>query len=320
MIDIITLNKDVYDYSNTDNLSDLKNNKNLCWVRCLNPNDSEINEIKELFDLDSEDVEELYDFLKDGIRPRAVKEDYVKVIYSVPYNDDGDIVTEPIIFLTIKNIVVSVERRKLPLFERVVKMTKKSKHKFMFKMSPIAFISEYIDRINDLFLTNINIISSRTDVITSRNIKLTTNQIDSIFSASTTLAFFNQSIMANLETLNTLRKMHYRNIREKERDLFNDLYHDVLQILDAEKVQREVIMNIFNIQDIIYTNQLNQFMKKMTSLALIVMIPTLITGIYGMNIKGLPFANSNYGFAIVMGFMTVFTICLYLIFKKIDWV
>ena len=48
-------------------------------------------------------------------------------------------------------------------------------------------------------------------------------------------------------------------------------------------------------------NRLNNVMKYLTSITLVMAIPTVISGLYGMNVNGngMPFANSYYGFAIV---------------------
>jgi magnesium transporter len=102
-----------------------------------------------------------------------------------------------------------------------------------------------------------------------------------------------------------------------DREAFADIYFDALQILDTLKIQREMIMNIFNIQSIISSNQMNWFMKKLTALALIIMIPTLISGIYGMNVDNLPFADQGFWFVIVVMFFV--TGMLFFMFKKFDW-
>ena len=59
-------------------------------------------------------------------------------------------------------------------------------------------------------------------------------------------------------------------------------------------------------------------MKYLTSITLVMAIPTIISGIYGMNVRseGMPGANSPYGFAIVCGAMVVICIIALLLLKK----
>jgi magnesium transporter len=319
MIDVLYANREKIEIKE---LKDAKgiDSKKFVWIRAVSPQEDEIITIEKLMNFDDDDAEDFRDFLKEGARPRLTKEDYVEIIYSVPFYEDGDLITEPIIIYVYKNFVLTVERNKIPICEKIVLFAKRNKGKYLFKKNTSFFASEIIDRINDEFLSNVNKIASRTDIITSKNIQLNEQQIDSIFSASTTLSFFNQAILANIEVLNGLKKLHHKSFKADDRETFNDIYFDALQILDTEKVQREVIMNVFNMQSIISSNKINEFMKKLTSLALIIMIPTLITGIYGMNLNWLPFAGHENGFGYIVAIMALITITTYLVFKKIDWV
>ncbi|MFP4111622.1 MAG: magnesium transporter CorA family protein [Candidatus Woesearchaeota archaeon] len=320
MLEAITYKTDGMDIKEISLLNDIPKTKKIIWIRAVNPDKKEVDIIINKLGWEKEDSEEVFDFLAEGDRPRLTKEDYIEIIYSVPHYEDGDTTTEPIVIYLKDNFLITIERKRLKVCEQIYKAAKRNKMKFLFKKNNVLFLSELIDHINDQFLANVNTISSRTDLIASKNKKMTTSQIEAISSASTTLAFFNQAIMANIEVLNGLKKLYHKLFKKDDREIFNDIYFDALQILDAEKVQREVIMNIFSLQNIISNNHLNEFMKKLTSLALIIMIPTLITGIYGMNINGLPVSDNTWSFPIVMGFMTVITVIIFLIFKKIDWV
>jgi magnesium transporter len=321
MYDIIRVSREEYEFFKLENVNDLANQKRFFWIRFVQPSQEEIEFIEKVLSFEPEDTEDLKDFLKEGGRPVLSKESFIEVIYSVPYTEsDGDIVTEPIAIYIKKNFVLTIEKKALPACEKIIKLISKKKARYLFKKNTIFFLAQLIDKINDEFLFNVNKIASRTDILSSRTDKLTEKQIDSISSASTTLAFFNQAIIANIEVLNGLRKMHHRSFTDDDRDTFNDLYSDARQVLDVEKVQREVIMNIFNLQSIISTNHINEFMKKLTSLALIITVPMLISGIYGMNINGLPFATHKFSFWIIMGIMAIITTIIYIIFKKIDWV
>ena len=65
---------------------------------------------------------------------------------------------------------------------------------------------------------------------------------------------------------------------------------------DDIKGTRELFSSILD-------NRLNNAMKYLTSITLLMAVPTVISGLYGMNVRadGMPFANSTAGFAIVLG-------------------
>ena len=103
----------------------------------------------------------------------------------------------------------------------------------------------------------------------------------------------------------------------KNKEDFTELYYDALQIFDAAKVQREILLHLFSLQSIISTAKLNEYLNRLTVLALIIMIPTLISGVYGMNIP-LPFMHSPHAFYIVIGFMLAATLIGLGIFKILE--
>ena len=65
-------------------------------------------------------------------------------------------------------------------------------------------------------------------------------------------------------------------------------------------------------------NRLNNVMKTLTSITLIMAVPTVISGIYGMNVntEGMPFAGLPFGFAIICGLMVVVCIVMMAFLKK----
>jgi magnesium transporter len=67
------------------------------------------------------------------------------------------------------------------------------------------------------------------------------------------------------------------------------------------------------------SNRLNQTMRTLTALTIGLMIPTLIAGIYGMNLNFVEFQQWEYGFPIVVTGMLVSGLAVLAIFKFIDW-
>ena len=68
----------------------------------------------------------------------------------------------------------------------------------------------------------------------------------------------------------------------------------------------------------VISNNLNIVMKLLTTITLVMSIPTMIASFYGMNVLGIPFAMHPQGFWIVIGFTAVLSLVLTLIFSKKD--
>ena len=59
-------------------------------------------------------------------------------------------------------------------------------------------------------------------------------------------------------------------------------------------------------------------MKLLTTITLVMAIPTMVASFYGMNVRGIPFAEHPHGFWIVLGFTAVVSMVVTLIFSKKD--
>jgi magnesium transporter len=66
-------------------------------------------------------------------------------------------------------------------------------------------------------------------------------------------------------------------------------------------------------------NQMNTIMKKLTSWAGIILVPTLIAGIYGMNFSSMPELRWSLGYPLALGTMALSALILYVVFKKKEW-
>lgn len=301
-----------------EKLSDTKSNT-FSWIRVVEPKKDELEIVAEFLSLDEAEKEDLQSFLEEGDRSHVDKDRFVRVVYSVPIIENKEIFTEEIMLFSKKEVLLTIERKKLRVCEQLYSRAEKQQGKYLFKKNAGFFFSELIDEITARFFHHVNKIESNIDILAGKNKLLTTKQIEEISSANTTLSFFNQATLANIEVLNSLRKMYHASFTTDDRNAFNTIYEDTRHILDALKIQREMIMNIFNIQSIISSNQMNVFMKKLTAIALIIMIPTLISGIYGMNIDVLPLSTGPFSFFFVVGIMALITAILFVVFKHSDW-
>jgi magnesium transporter len=100
---------------------------------------------------------------------------------------------------------------------------------------------------------------------------------------------------------------------------FHDVYDRVLRVGDLVEAQRDLLTGLLEANLAVTSNQLNQVMKKMTSWGAILIVATLIAGIYGMNFRHMPELRWEYGYALALGLMAVSTFLLYRMFKRRDW-
>jgi magnesium transporter len=109
-------------------------------------------------------------------------------------------------------------------------------------------------------------------------------------------------------------------IIDAEHQLYvRDTYDHVARLLDSVETQRDLLNNTLDIYLSSVANRTNEVMKVLTVLGTIALPAIAISGIYGMNLKGLPFQDSPHG-AIYVGFLTVFaTFLLLYILRRMKW-
>lgn len=106
------------------------------------------------------------------------------------------------------------------------------------------------------------------------------------------------------------------------RDLWpflRDIYDHVARNLDTVEVQRDLLSGAMEIYLSAQAQRTNVVMKVLTVLSTIALPALVISGIYGMNLQGMPWASNPHGAWDAMGVMAATTTALLLLLHKMDW-
>jgi magnesium transporter len=101
--------------------------------------------------------------------------------------------------------------------------------------------------------------------------------------------------------------------------LLQDVYDHSLRIADLIESQRDLLTGLLEAHLAVVSNRMNDVMKKTSSYGAILLVSTLIAGIYGMNFRYMPELRFHYGYFYALGVMVVATVLLYAQFKKRGW-
>jgi magnesium transporter len=124
-------------------------------------------------------------------------------------------------------------------------------------------------------------------------------------------------ILPMREVLNTITRRDSE-LSGELRPYFEDLYDHVLRAGEWTESLRDMISSVFETNLSLADTRLNTVMKKLTSWAAIIAIPTAVTGFYGQNVPYPGFAQHS-GFYMSSGIMIALVIGLYMAFKRKDW-
>jgi magnesium transporter len=100
---------------------------------------------------------------------------------------------------------------------------------------------------------------------------------------------------------------------------YRDVLDHVIRASDFADNIRDLLTSALEAQLSQISNRMNQVMKSLTSWGAIILVPTLIAGIYGMNFQGMPELHWAIGYPLALGLMVVSAGGLYLAFRRKGW-
>ena len=131
------------------------------------------------------------------------------------------------------------------------------------------------------------------------------------------LVYFNTSIRGNMTLLVRLRTL-FQNSGLIDKDMIEDVDIELQQALNTVKVYSDILSGTMDAFASIISNNLNVIMKRMTSTSIILMLPTFIASLYGMNVA-LPFEHRAWAFTFIAALCVLFSVGAFFLFRRIKW-
>jgi magnesium transporter len=100
---------------------------------------------------------------------------------------------------------------------------------------------------------------------------------------------------------------------------YQDLYDHLVRVLDAVDLYRDLVVTTLDANLAVTSNALNAVMKRLTAFTVILMVPTLIAGIYGMNFRAMPELSQAWGYPFALALMAGSMIGLIWFFRSRSW-
>ncbi len=100
---------------------------------------------------------------------------------------------------------------------------------------------------------------------------------------------------------------------------YQDLYDHLVRVLDALDLYRDLVASALDANLSVTSNTLNAVMKRLTAFTVVLMLPTLLASIYGMNFVAIPGLRSTLAFWISIAVMALLMVATAAYFKLKDW-
>ena len=163
-----------------------------------------------------------------------------------------------------------------------------------------AFIVKILSRADIMFLRYLKEINRRTSSIQhelQQSIK--NNELIQLLNLEKSLEFFSTSLKSNQILLEKLKKTKCLTFDANDFDWLDDVVIDNRQAIEMTDTYSNILAGTMDAFASVISNNMNIVMKKLTIISLVMMVPTFITGFFGMNVK-LPFSESEWmGTAII---------------------
>lgn len=298
-------------------MSQLQEFEDNVWVRLINPTSDELSVVAEHYSIERNDLASALD---DEESSRiALEDDYTLILIDLPSPEVRHhktmYTTIPLGIIVLSNAIITVCRQKTPILEdftheRVRDFSTKKKMKFIYQ---ICFRSA------SLYQTTLRQIERERIEIEERAGKKTEDaDLINLHELESTLVYFITSLRANSVVIERLKRYKRLEQYDEDMELLEDVQVEYQQAIEMAAIYRDIIDGTRDLLSSILDTRLNNAMKRLTSITLVMAIPTIISGIYGMNVDGkwMPFSTVPHGFSIICLIIVVICIITMLILRK----
>ncbi len=185
---------------------------------------------------------------------------------------------------------------------------------------PSRLVYLILDTIVDLYLPAIDHFDDRIDSLEDQALDSPSPKIlQSVLAIKRELIGLRRVLVNTRDASLHLQRDPNSLIDAEHQPYIRDIYDHVTRLLDSVETQRDLLNNTLDIYLSSVANRTNEVMKVLTVLGTIALPAIAISGIYGMNLKGLPFEDSPHGAEWVGGITISVTALLLCALRKLKW-
>ena len=287
------------------------------WVNVVCPNNDDFEFLTQTLNVPESFLNDIADTDE---RPRTDTEgNWLLTILRIPVqiaqNSTLPFSTVPIGIITNNEIIVSVCYHNTDLLPDFIEHTRRKGIVVRNKLDLILRII-YSSAVWFLkYLKQINIDISAAEKELERSIR--NEDLLRLMRLQKTLVYFNTSIRGNEVMIGKLRTI-FQDTDYLDTELVEDVIIELKQALNTVNIYSDILTGTMDAFASIISNNVNTIMKRMTSLSIVLMLPTLIASFYGMNVD-IHLEEVPFAFSLIVLFSIGLSTLAFVIFRKIKW-
>lgn len=281
-----------------DQLKELDHFENNIWINLVAPTESEIKQVMEYFDVPEDHLRAALD---EEERARIeTEEPSTLFLVDVPLKEKEDgasiFTTLPLGIILIGENIITVCTKEIPLINDF--MSGKVKSFYTFKKT--RFILQILYKNATYFLQYLKQIDRFSNMIEKELHKSMKNkELIQLLALEKSLVYFSTSLKGNEIVLEKMLKLANIQKFPEDEDLLEDVIIENKQAIEMANIYSNILSGTMDAFASVISNNVNIVMKFLTSVTIVLTIPTMIASFFGMNVP-LPLADEPYGFPIIM--------------------
>ena len=303
----------------TNKLEEIKEFKKGSWINLVNPSEQEIKKVCESANIQEDFIRDALDFEEKARIDREEDDGTTLFVVDVPIvekNEENDVYTTmPLGMIVVRDdFFITVSLRKNKVIEDFEK--RKIKDFQTYKKSKLIFQILYLN--SSYYLSYLKLINKETEIaeyILKNSMK--NKELLKLLSLEKSLVYFTTSLKSNKLVMERTLRGKIIKLYEDDEDILEDAITENKQAIEMAKIYSDILNGTMEAYASIISNNLNGVMKFLTSITIVLAIPTMISSFWGMNVN-LPFQDSKLGFVIMIAISAILTLVVTWWLKKKD--
>ena len=240
----------------------------------------------------------------------------IRIIPSIEERSGKDwYVTIPFGIITAPEVIITVCLEETPILAAFMDGRVKDFHTYM----KTRFILQILYKNASQYLQYLRIINKKSDIVEQKLQKAQKNrELMELMELEKSLLYFSTSLRSNEVVFEKLMRNEKIKKYPEDTELLEDVIIENKQAIEMASIYSGVLSGTTDAVASVISNNLNIVMKLLTTITIVMSIPTMVSSFYGMNVMGLPFAGHPTGFWIVVAIALVLSLVVALIFSKKD--
>lgn len=288
----------------------------MTWYKITDPASPELDQLAEQYHLHPLHIEDCRH------RNQSAKieegEGYLFAVLKVMrLMDDGSLHAADLDVFFGQNFVITVEEEACPEIKSIIQQV--SQTPAAPQRSDQVFY-RIMDHVVDSYLPILDHFDDLIDALEDEALENPTpDTLSRIFQNKRALAILRRVLVNTRDVTGHLQRTESPYIARDMWPFLRDVYDHVARNLDLVEMMRDLLSGALDVYLSSVANRTNQVMKVLTVLSTIALPALVVSGFYGMNVKGLPAADSTYGVVLVILLMVGCTVLLLYLLKRFRW-